>query len=220
MTYFLIGWPGGSLESALKLGALVLVSYALVLWLSAIIWVYRDAKNRTSDSASQVIAVLLVATFNVPGLIVYLVIRPQVTLADAYERSLEAEAVLHELQITANSCQTCRRPIDDDFNICPHCRTVLREPCRSCSRLVRTSWLTCPYCGVDRVRPQPVQHRDPAPSYQYPEGTDASAPPLQPPTRRTQVPAGQRDLLQTVRQPSANGGQNGLPNRPQPRGDS
>jgi hypothetical protein len=155
MISFLIGFPGGSLESTLKLGAIILLSYALVLWLSAIVWVYRDAKNRTSDQTSQMIAVLLVAVFNVPGLIVYLVIRPQATMADAYERSLETEAVLHELQLTANSCQTCRRPIDDDFNVCPHCRTVLREGCRSCGRAIRTSWLACPYCATDRPAPRP-----------------------------------------------------------------
>jgi len=214
MTSFLIGWPGGNLESALKLGALVFVSYALVLWLSGVIWVYRDVKNRTSDQASQVIAVLLVATFNLPGLIVYLVIRPQVTMADAYERSLEAEAVLHELQITANSCQNCRRPIDDDFNICPHCRTLLREPCRSCSRLVRTSWIACPYCGVDRLRPQPqpVQQR------QYADSVDAGERPLQRPVRHADATPGQRDLLQPSRQPVSNGGvQNPIPNRPAPR---
>jgi RNA polymerase subunit RPABC4/transcription elongation factor Spt4 len=214
MTSFLVGWPGGSLESALKLGALILLSYTLVLWLSAVIWVYRDVKNRTSDQASQVIAVLLVATFNLPGLIVYLVIRPQVSLADAYERSLEAEAVLHELQITANSCQTCRRPIDDDFNICPHCRTLLREPCRSCSRLVRTSWIACPYCAVDRVRPQPqpVQQR------QHADSTDASERPLQRPARHPEAAPAQRDLLQTARQPASNGGgQNPAPSRPAPR---
>jgi hypothetical protein len=155
MISFLVGFPGGSLESTLKLGAIILLSYALVLWLSAIVWVYRDAKNRTADQTSQMIAVLLVAVFNVPGLIVYLVIRPQATMADAYERSLETEAVLHELQLTANSCQTCRRPIDDDFNVCPHCRTVLREGCRSCGRAIRTSWLTCPYCATDRPAPRP-----------------------------------------------------------------
>ena len=144
MTQILISWPGGSLESALRLGALILISYALVLWLSAVVWVYRDVRNRTSDQMSQLIAVVLVAVFNVPGLVVYLVIRPQTTLADAYERSLEAEAILHELQLSANSCQGCRRPIDDDFNICPYCRVVLREACRTCSRLVRTSWTACP----------------------------------------------------------------------------
>ena len=158
MTPFLVSFPGGSLESTLKLAGIILVSYALVLWLSAIVWVYRDVRNRTTDPTSQLIAVLLVAVFNVPGLIVYLVIRPQATMADAYERSLETEAVLHELQLTANSCQTCRRPIDDDFNICPHCKTILREGCRSCGRAIRTSWITCPYCATDRpvARPQPA----------------------------------------------------------------
>lgn len=223
MTSFLIGWPGGSLESALKLGALILLSYALVLWLSAVIWVYRDVKNRTSDQASQVIAVLLVATFNLPGLIVYLVIRPQVTLTDAYEHSLEAEAVLHELQITANSCQTCRRPIDDDFNICPHCRTLLREPCRNCSRLVRTSWIACPYCAAERVRPQaqphtqPQPHPQPAQQRQHSESTDAGERPLQRPARQTDAASSQRDLLQAARQRLSNAGQNPIPTRPGPR---
>jgi RNA polymerase subunit RPABC4/transcription elongation factor Spt4 len=213
MIPFLIGWPGGSLESALKLGATLLIAYALVLWISAIIWVYRDAKNRTTDSASQVIAVLLVATFNLPGMIVYLVIRPQVTLADAYERSLEAEAVLHELQITANSCQTCRRPIDDDFNVCPHCRTVLREPCRTCSRLVRTSWMTCPYCATDRAP------RVQAPAQPQRESA-ATTEPMRPPARREAATATQRDLLQPSPRRAENSTPQGVaPSRPPARGD-
>jgi RNA polymerase subunit RPABC4/transcription elongation factor Spt4 len=193
---FLIGWPGGSLEATLRLAATLLIAYVLVLWLSAVIWVYRDITNRTRDTASQVIAVLLVAVFNLPGLIIYLVIRPQVTLADAYERSLEAEAVLHELQITASACQTCRRPIEDDFNVCPHCRTILREPCRSCSRLVRTSWITCPYCAVDRVqpRPQPAAARQAA--------ADAGSEPLQRPPRRAE----QRDMIEAAGRRTENGG--------------
>ena len=183
MTSLLISWPGGSLESTIKLLALVFIAYALVLWMSAIVWVLRDVKNRTSDVTSQLVAVLLVALFNIPGLIVYLVIRPQSTLADAYERSLEAEAILHELQMTANSCQNCHRPIDDDFNICPHCKTVLREACRTCGRPIRTSWSACPYCASDRVPArQPAMNR--------PDGQTA---PLMPP---------RRNPLQTV-EPSA-----------------
>jgi RNA polymerase subunit RPABC4/transcription elongation factor Spt4 len=181
MTSILISWPGGSLESTLRLVAMLLIAYALVLWLSAVVWTYRDVRNRTTDPTSQVVAVLLVAVFNLPGLIVYLVIRPQATLADAYERSLEAEAILHELQLTANSCQNCRRPIDDDFNICPHCRTVLREPCRTCGRAIRTSWTACPYCASDRVptRTQPVR------------GEVTTSTPLTPP-RRTSVQRAER----------------------------
>jgi RNA polymerase subunit RPABC4/transcription elongation factor Spt4 len=156
----LVGWPGGSLESALKLLALLLIAYALVLWLSAVVWVYRDVRNRTMDQTSQMIAVILVAVFNLPGLIVYLVIRPQGTMGDSYERSVEAEAILAELQLASNACQTCRRPIEDEYVVCPWCRSVLREACRSCGKSVRTAWMACPYCTADRVplRPQPVPH--------------------------------------------------------------
>jgi RNA polymerase subunit RPABC4/transcription elongation factor Spt4 len=183
MTSLLLSWPGGSLESTLRLGAFVILSYTLVLWLSAVVWVYRDVRNRTTDPVSQVVAVLLVALFNLPGLIVYLVIRPQSTLADAYERSLEAEAILHELQLTANSCQNCRRPIDDDFNICPHCRTVLREACRACGRPIRTSWVACPFCANDRVPARPegstTTRRQPIRAPE-PSATPAAVPPARP----------------------------------------
>jgi RNA polymerase subunit RPABC4/transcription elongation factor Spt4 len=201
MTDLLVSWPGGSLESALRLGALILIAYALVLWLSAVVWVYRDIRNRTTDQGSQLIAVILVAVFNVPGLVIYLVIRPQTTLADAYERSLEAEAILHELQLTANACQSCRRPIDDDFNVCPYCRVVLREPCRTCGKAVRTSWAACPFCASDRV-PSRMQ---PAPTSAMPG--DGGLPPRRAatqaqPQRRPQQP------------PQARYEDDGLPRRP------
>ncbi len=200
MTDLLISWPGGSIESALRLGAIVLISYALVLWLSAVIWVYRDVRNRTADQMSQLVAVVLVAVFNVPGLVVYLVIRPQTSLADAYERSLEAEAILHELQLTASSCQGCRRPIDDDFNVCPYCRVVLREPCRTCSRLVRTSWAVCPYCATERQA-----------SRQQPVPPPQSGQRMQPPRRNTQS----RRQAQVEPAAAATNG-DALPRRPTP----
>jgi hypothetical protein len=151
MAAFLASWPGGSLESTLKLAGLLFLVYALVLWVSAVIWVYRDIRARTSDQMSQLVAVLLVAVFNLPGLMVYLVIRPQ-NASGSFDNTLEAEALLHELALEANSCQTCRRPVEDDYRVCPYCRTVLREPCRNCGQSIRTSWLTCPYCATDRVQ--------------------------------------------------------------------
>ena len=202
MTDLLISWPGGSLESSLRLGAIILISYALVLWLSAVVWVYRDVRNRTADQVSQLVAVVLVAVFNVPGLVVYLVIRPQTTLADAYERSLEAEAILHELQLTASSCQGCRRPIDDDFNICPFCRVVLREPCRTCSRLVRTSWTACPYCATERQ-----------PSRQQPMPPPQTGRRMEPP-RRTTTQQRRPQSAAPAQSASANG--ETLPRRPTP----
>jgi len=183
----LIGWPGGSIESTAKLAGLLVASYFLVLWLSALVWTYRDVRSRTNDQTSQVIAVLLVALFNVPGLLVYLVIRPQAPLADSYERSLEAEAILHELQLAATSCHNCRRPIEDDYMVCPYCRSVLREPCRSCSKLVRTTWSACPYCAIERTPQRQLagslradRERETATGYAPQSPTQ----PLQPPPRR------------------------------------
>jgi RNA polymerase subunit RPABC4/transcription elongation factor Spt4 len=177
----------GGLTSALKLAGLLLLAYVLVLWLSAVVWVYRDVRNRTDDQASQLIAVLLVALFNLPGLIVYLVIRPQSTMVDSYERSLEAEAVLHELQLAENACPRCQRPIEDEFNICPNCRTTLREGCRNCGRAIRTTWVACPYCATERVAPRPAAASNLGESLRPPRRTEQDVEGEEPPRRRRPV---------------------------------
>ena len=50
-------------------------------------------------------------------------------------------------------CAACRRPIESDWLICPHCRTRLRRVCSSCGRLVEADWALCAYCGKDFERP-------------------------------------------------------------------
>lgn len=167
------------MEAAIRLVAIVLISYALVLWISSIIWVYRDVRSRSRDQASQLMAVLLVAVFNLPGLIVYFAIRPQTTLMEAYERSLESEALRQELQTSSETCQNCRRPVAEDFNVCPFCKAQLREACRSCGRSIRTNWAVCAYCATERA-PRP------------PTAAAAETPPLQPPRRTTRSTAPQR----------------------------
>src|SRR3989304_5638820 len=115
MILFLVGF-----SSILKLVGLMFIAYAFVLWLIAIVWVYRDVRHRTSDEVSQWIAVVLVGLFNLPGLIVYLVIRPQATVADPYERSLGAEAGLHDLQLLAGAPPTRRGPPPGAARSRPH----------------------------------------------------------------------------------------------------
>ena len=66
--------------------------WALLLWLSIVVWVYRDIRDRTRDSSLQVLSVFVVLMFfpgfNVPGLALYLMLRPRDTLEEAYARSL------------------------------------------------------------------------------------------------------------------------------------
>ena len=83
----------GSWESIATVVIVILIAYAVVLSIGAIYWTYRDVLGRTRDGWAQAVSVLLVAVFNMPGLLLYLVLRPHETLNEAYERRVEAEAL-------------------------------------------------------------------------------------------------------------------------------
>jgi RNA polymerase subunit RPABC4/transcription elongation factor Spt4 len=146
----LAAWPGGSWQDTVWLVVALVVAYGVVLWLSALLWVYRDVKSRTNDSVSQLVSAFLVLIFNLPGLFLYLVLRPQETMTEAYERTLETEAMLQEVE-RLGTCPSCRRRIEEDYLLCPYCRTGLRKPCAQCGRALSFGWVACPYCGTDRV---------------------------------------------------------------------
>jgi RNA polymerase subunit RPABC4/transcription elongation factor Spt4 len=144
-----IAWPGGSWQNSLKVLAAMIITYIIVLWVSFVIWVYRDIRDRTRDPFFQAVAVFLVLVFNFPGLWLYLILRPQQTLAEAYARSLEEEALLQDLE-EQKICPNCHRRVADDFLVCPSCRTQLKEACSNCSRPLYYSWLVCPFCGTSK----------------------------------------------------------------------
>jgi RNA polymerase subunit RPABC4/transcription elongation factor Spt4 len=49
-------------------------------------------------------------------------------------------------------CPACDRRIDDEWIICPNCRTRLKRVCPNCSRLVGMDWSLCAWCGKDFER--------------------------------------------------------------------
>jgi RNA polymerase subunit RPABC4/transcription elongation factor Spt4 len=142
-------WPGGSWQNSAKVVAAMLITYLIVLWISAVIWTFRDIRDRTRDPFFQAVSVFLVLVFNLPGLWLYLILRPPQTLAEAYARSLEEEALLQELE-DQKACPNCRRRVSDDFLVCPSCETQLKEACAVCSRPLAYSWTACPYCGTPK----------------------------------------------------------------------
>ena len=159
------------LESTIAFIVAILIAYGVILWLGIIVWAYRDIRERTRDGASQTIAALLVVLFNLPGLFLYLLLRPRETLTEAYERRLQNEALTHDLAEQRRSCPTCQLPVNSEFLVCPHCRAKLQEPCASCSRGLEPGWIACPYCGA-----QPGQ------------SSLATAPPAAAPTPTAQTP--------------------------------
>lgn len=163
---FLISWPGGSWEATLKYGIVFTVIFLSAFWIATVFWTYRDIRQRTRDPILQTSAVLLVLIFNFPGHWIYLIVRPRQTLSELYERSLEEEALLQELE-DQKACPTCKRRVKDEFLVCPSCRTQLKEACRQCSKPLSYAWVACPYCGLEKppregFAPRPV--RTPAPA--------------------------------------------------------
>jgi RNA polymerase subunit RPABC4/transcription elongation factor Spt4 len=135
------------------LAALIAGVWALLLWLSIIVWVYRDIRERTRDLGLQVLAVFVATLFfpgfNIPGLALYLMLRPRETLEEAYARSLEEEALLREIG-DEGICPSCRRFTERSWKVCPFCQTLLKDTCSQCSQLLSFSWVACPYCGTQR----------------------------------------------------------------------
>jgi RNA polymerase subunit RPABC4/transcription elongation factor Spt4 len=136
-------------EGVARLVAYVFIFYLGVLWLTIAFWTYRDIRQRSRDPIVQSTAVLLVLAFFLPGHWVYLILRPRHTLVELYERSLEEEALLQELE-DQKSCPSCKRRVREEYLICPSCRTSLKESCRSCQKPLSYAWIACPYCGTEK----------------------------------------------------------------------
>jgi hypothetical protein len=118
----------------------------LVLWLTVVIWAGRDMRSRSRSAAAVALTVLLVALLPVIGLVVYLLLRPRQTLLEAYDRALEQEALLQQIEEQA-ICPTCARPTQFNWFLCPACHTHLRQPCPNCNSPLELHWDICPYCG-------------------------------------------------------------------------
>jgi RNA polymerase subunit RPABC4/transcription elongation factor Spt4 len=132
----------------------VVVIYAgivtVAFWLTMIIWTYRDMRARSRDGLAQLFVVVVVATLTLPGLLIYLFLRPRETLSEAYERSLEEEALLQEIE-EKPSCPGCGQRVQTEWQACPNCHTRLKKPCVVCRRLLELSWNLCPHCAASQT---------------------------------------------------------------------
>ena len=143
------------------------------LWLSLIFWTYRDIKSRARDPLARILAVLVVAVLFLPGVIVYLILRPRITLEEEYQLTLEEEALLQSIDETP-VCPGCGRHIKDNWVLCPSCHTKLKKNCHQCGKLMELPWNLCPFCGTpapgmrregltldEALRPLPLEEETP-----------------------------------------------------------
>jgi len=197
------------------LAGLIAGVWALLLWLSIIVWVYRDIRERTRDLGLQVLAVFVVMMFfpgfNIPGLALYLMLRPRETLEEAYARSLEEEALLREIG-DEGMCPSCRRFVERAWRLCPFCATQLKDVCSRCEQLLSFNWVACPYCGTERRGahvPEPAEPQPATPAMPYrsaPTPAAGRAAVAEPPSAPRRASASQRMATRTISESSDDDG--------------
>ena len=134
------------------LGPFIVVGIAIlgVLWLALAYWALKDARSRSDNVVFHLVAMGLNLVFPLLGLVVYVLIRPTMTLAEERALELEAEALAGpppDME-DVRPCPACGRDIEKDFVLCPYCHTRFAKRCPSCRRSVRLGWTLCPYCAA------------------------------------------------------------------------
>jgi RNA polymerase subunit RPABC4/transcription elongation factor Spt4 len=130
----------------LQLVIACLGAYVVAFTASLVIWTFRDIRSRSRDIFAQLLATLMVAVFNLPGLFLYYILRPKETLTEAYERELAEEALLQDIE-EKQACPSCHHAVMPEYQLCPHCHTRLKKECQNCHRLLHLKWNICPFCG-------------------------------------------------------------------------
>lgn len=131
-------------DSPVDIGVRIVIAYLLIVWLATVIWTVRDVTNRTGNILTQVFSILLIVLLTpILGLPLYLLIRPQTTLAEKYYEDVG----LAEDEYLA--CPECEGEIREGQRFCPHCGSELLAVCPDCGAPKEKDWKFCPECGSD-----------------------------------------------------------------------
>jgi len=107
----------------------------LALWIAVIVWVYRDAERRNMNG---ILWALLVLIGNLIGLLIYLILRSDSSLAQPTGTK----------SVTATKpCPSCGKQVDIQAVYCLQCGTKMEKTCPECHKPVEDTWKLCPYCG-------------------------------------------------------------------------
>lgn len=123
-------------------------AFLVALWFALVVWTYRDVAARSRNPAMQIASLLIVVLFFVPGIVIYLLLRPGERLDEKQQRLIEEEYLAQEMEEVAG-CPSCGHLVRDVWVFCPTCRYQLRKPCHSCGKLTEVGWEVCAFCGVE-----------------------------------------------------------------------
>ena len=166
----------GITNNTVNLAVELVILFLIILWLALVYWTYADARRRIGDP--MLIGCATAASlFPFVGTIVYMIVRPPEYLDDVRERELEMQAAEARLaELGYHLCPHCDYEVEKEFLRCPNCMRKLKDPCNTCGKPLDPTWKICPFCeseigavSVQQRRPR----RRPSSAEQPPVGTAA-----------------------------------------------
>ena len=158
-----------------QIGARLIFVYIVILWIATAYWAFRDMQQRSDNAILPYVGAAGIILFTpflfVFAVWVYKIVRPHEKIGEVWERNLAEEALLNEVE-SVRHCPTCERRVDEEWIICPSCRTRLNRVCPNCSRLVGLDWSLCAWCGKDFERREVIPGGMPE---ALPSGMDATS---------------------------------------------
>ncbi len=133
-------------STAFTIAVDVVLSLAVLFWLSIAFWVFEDARRRMEHPVF-VGAATVVGLVPLVGPPVYLLFRPSETLEDLHARDVELHALEQQLTHGRSTCPVCSSAIEPGYLVCPVCTTRLRQACSTCEAPLEPLWRVCPYCA-------------------------------------------------------------------------
>ncbi len=130
-----------ALLAQLRIFGIIAVIIIIALYVVTIIWVVRDAPRRGVSPVKWGV-ISLIPFF---GALVYSALRPSMLLADKEEQELEYLLRQREL-MRYGECGRCSYPVRDDYIVCPHCGSQLKNVCQTCGKPLDPHWSVCPWC--------------------------------------------------------------------------
>jgi hypothetical protein len=138
-----------------QFGIRAIAIYLVILWIATAYWAFRDIQQRSDNAILPYLVaagiILFTPVFFIFAVWVYKIIRPHEKIGEVWERNLAEEALLAEVEAIRH-CPSCERRVNEEWIICPTCRTRLNRVCPNCSRLVGLDWSLCAWCGKDFER--------------------------------------------------------------------
>ena len=155
----------GISNDGLNLAVKLIILFLIAVWLALVFWTWSDGRRRIEDPLLVGCAAAASFFFPFVGTVVYMIVRPPEYMEDVREREIEMAAAAARLaQVQDQTCPYCDVAIEKTFLRCPSCLRRLKEPCQSCGKPLDPKWKICPYCEaeVPARAQEPTRARRPA----------------------------------------------------------